>query len=448
MGGIYRDANTGKMVEQERFTNDQLRLAEQLGLIDQQAIAKEGSSMRDWDMDMYNVISNDRNFYQGAANMEWGQSQDLVNQYFGQQDRLTDNYRDNRNFDYGASRDLVGDSYKDKDFAQGVFGQLTGDLFNKRDFEYGMSRDLVGDSFNERDFAQNAMNQTNANNQWQQGFDWTKAMDEAGLTGNYNGGRTLDGRASDLNQSQFDWNKQMDQANLNYNYATLDQRKAEFATEQAWREHEFKNMSATDRARLEQANSQYEEDMVWRDYEMKYNANMQREMAKSELDAYVRANTSSATNTNLSNVKGSTSYVAPQEATKKSIDYYLNNFRVSSGFGARNGTHQGTDFAGKTTGAAMGKDIPSIVGGTVSKIFNNHKTAGNGVWITGADGRSYEYIHVKDKPNLKVGDKVQAGQIVGLIGSTGTSTGPHLDLKIKENGKYIDPYKYLQSVRG
>jgi len=47
-------------------------------------------------------------------------------------------------------------------------------------------------------------------------------------------------------------------------------------------------------------------------------------------------------------------------------------------------------------------------------------------------------------PSVKSGQKVKEGQVIGYVGSTGFSTGPHLDLKIKRNGSYINPLTYLQ----
>lgn len=131
-------------------------------------------------------------------------------------------------------------------------------------------------------------------------------------------------------------------------------------------------------------------------------------------------------------------------------NYYLNSFRVSTPFGVKDGLHANghyaIDFAGKTPGAAMGMNIPSISSGTVTQVFNNNKTAGNGLVIKGSDGRLYRYIHMKDSPKYKVGDKISLGQSIGRIGNTGRSTGPHLDLRVTENGRHIDPMKIINSL--
>jgi hypothetical protein len=131
--------------------------------------------------------------------------------------------------------------------------------------------------------------------------------------------------------------------------------------------------------------------------------------------------------------------------------YYLNNFRVSTPFGVKDGLHasghKGIDFAGKTAGAAMGMPIPSISGGKVITVFKNNASAGNGVIIQAPDGTQFKYIHMKDTPNLKVGQTVNTGTTLGKIGSTGRSTGPHLDLQVIKNGKHVNGMDYIKALQ-
>jgi hypothetical protein len=133
-------------------------------------------------------------------------------------------------------------------------------------------------------------------------------------------------------------------------------------------------------------------------------------------------------------------------------DYYLNSFRVSTPYGVKDGLHAsghtGVDFAGKTSGAALGMPIPSVSSGKVIQVYKNNPTAGNGVIIQAADGTQFKYIHMQNTPPVKVGQTVNVGTNLGKIGSTGRSTGPHLDLKISKNGKYQDPMKYIKGMSG
>lgn len=129
--------------------------------------------------------------------------------------------------------------------------------------------------------------------------------------------------------------------------------------------------------------------------------------------------------------------------------YYLGSpFRITTRFTPggnpndkvhKGGVHKGLDLA-----APAGTAIKSLTAGIVKQVLLNSKTAGNGVRIqSGQDELSY--IHMLRAPFVKQGQNVKEGQVIGQVGSTGFSTGPHLDLKIKRNGKYIDPLKYLQN---
>ncbi len=189
MGGAYRDANLGIMQENQRFTNDDLRLAEALGTINQQAQARAEALYNERLMQGYDMLSNDRNYALDAANMEWGQASDLVNQYLNQQNMLTNNYQWQSGMDYNAMRDIIGDTQFDQELFQRQLEQSAANQQWLDQFQYQQQRDRVGDR------------------QWQQQFNWGKLMDEAGLTGNYKGGRTLQGQ-------QFDWNKVLDEAGL------------------------------------------------------------------------------------------------------------------------------------------------------------------------------------------------------------------------------------------
>lgn len=95
----------------------------------------------------------------------------------------------------------------------------------------------------------------------------------------------------------------------------------------------------------------------------------------------------------------------------------------------------------------MGMPIPSISGGKVITVFKNNKTAGNGVIIQAPDGTQFKYIHMKDTPNLKVGQTVNTGTTLGKIGSSGRSTGPHLDLQVIKNGKHVNGMDYIKALQ-
>ncbi|MEH7507302.1 transglycosylase SLT domain-containing protein [Priestia megaterium] len=125
--------------------------------------------------------------------------------------------------------------------------------------------------------------------------------------------------------------------------------------------------------------------------------------------------------------------------------YYLGSpFRVTTPFGQVDSLH-GSGHKGLDLAAPSSTPIKSLTSGVVEQILINNATAGNGVRIrSGKDLLSY--IHMKSTPPVKVGQHVNAGDFIGLVGTTGRSTGNHLDLKIKRGSSYINPLKYLQDM--
>ena len=98
--------------------------------------------------------------------------------------------------------------------------------------------------------------------------------------------------------------------------------------------------------------------------------------------------------------------------------------------------HTGVDYA-----APMGTPVMSVGDGVViSKGYaggggHTVKIRHNSVYTTA-------YLHLsKYAKGLKKGDRVRQGQVIGYVGSSGTSTGPHLDYRVWKNGTPIDPLK-------
>ena len=122
----------------------------------------------------------------------------------------------------------------------------------------------------------------------------------------------------------------------------------------------------------------------------------------------------------------------------------LSYTRISSGFSysrrhpvtRKVRAHTGIDYA-----APSGTEVMSIGDGVV--VFKGFKTQeGNMVKIKHNSVYTSAYLHLsKYAKNLKVGDRVSQGQVIGYVGSTGYSTGPHLDFRIWKNGTPINPLK-------
>ena len=71
---------------------------------------------------------------------------------------------------------------------------------------------------------------------------------------------------------------------------------------------------------------------------------------------------------------------------------------------------------------------------------------GNNIVIEHSKGLRTWYMHL-NKILVNKGDSVEKGSSIGLVGSTGRSTGPHLHYEVLKNGESIDPKPYLKAIR-
>ncbi|MCW2607612.1 MAG: mepA, partial [Frankiales bacterium] len=111
---------------------------------------------------------------------------------------------------------------------------------------------------------------------------------------------------------------------------------------------------------------------------------------------------------------------------------------VTSGFGQRWGRlHAGIDF-----GAAYGSPIRAVTSGEVVDSGFDAGGYGNFVHVQHADGTVTTYNHMSRV--LRRGGTVDAGDVLGLVGSTGHSTGPHLHFEVRIGGSPIDPAPWLR----
>ncbi len=129
--------------------------------------------------------------------------------------------------------------------------------------------------------------------------------------------------------------------------------------------------------------------------------------------------------------------------TKSLMKTPINGARLSSSFGMRkhpilgyNKMHRGTDFA-----APAGTPIMASGSGTVTRA---RWCGGGGNCVKIKHNSTYEtiYAHMKNfAKGIKEGRKVKQGQIIGYVGSTGLSTGPHLHYEVLVNGKKVNSQK-------
>jgi murein DD-endopeptidase MepM/ murein hydrolase activator NlpD len=117
--------------------------------------------------------------------------------------------------------------------------------------------------------------------------------------------------------------------------------------------------------------------------------------------------------------------------------------RMASGYGYRihpiyktRKLHAGMDFSAKT-----GTPIYATGDGKISKVRKSRKGYGNHVVIEHGYGYKTLYAHMI-KYIVKKGQKVKRGEVIGYVGSTGTSVAPHLHYEVHKNGRKIDPANF------
>ncbi|MEZ5491392.1 MAG: M23 family metallopeptidase [Gammaproteobacteria bacterium] len=116
---------------------------------------------------------------------------------------------------------------------------------------------------------------------------------------------------------------------------------------------------------------------------------------------------------------------------------------VSSRFGRRTDPftgqltyHQGIDFSSE-----KGSHIKAVAGGVVTW---SAQKSGYGMMVEINHGNGFEtrYAHA-DQLLVEIGEIVDKGQTIGLVGSSGRSTGPHLHFEVYKNGRVVDPASYI-----
>jgi murein DD-endopeptidase MepM/ murein hydrolase activator NlpD len=120
--------------------------------------------------------------------------------------------------------------------------------------------------------------------------------------------------------------------------------------------------------------------------------------------------------------------------------------RLASGFGMRihpiykiAKMHTGLDFT-----ADIGTEIYATGDGVIESIESKFSGYGQHVIINHGFGYESLYAHMS-RVAVRPGQKVRRGQIIGYVGNTGTSTGPHLHYEVIKNGEKVDPSFYFYS---
>ncbi len=101
--------------------------------------------------------------------------------------------------------------------------------------------------------------------------------------------------------------------------------------------------------------------------------------------------------------------------------------------------HAGVDFAG-----SLGSDVIAVASGVV--VYSGRKDGyGNLVEIDHGNGVTTRYGH-HDELKVQVGDFVKQGDVIGLMGNSGRSTGPHVHLEVLRDGRAVNPLKTIEGM--
>ncbi len=124
--------------------------------------------------------------------------------------------------------------------------------------------------------------------------------------------------------------------------------------------------------------------------------------------------------------------------------WYTDTWQAPRGGGR---LHEGVDIIAKA-----GQFIYAAIDGTLTRqqLDRAGSLSGNAWWLTGADGTYVFYAHLSAfAPDLAVGSKVVAGQVIGWIGRTGNAAGPHLHFEVHpKGGAPVNPTPIVRAVDG
>lgn len=109
-------------------------------------------------------------------------------------------------------------------------------------------------------------------------------------------------------------------------------------------------------------------------------------------------------------------------------------------FTRRTSFHSGIDIAGSS-----GSPVYATAEGTVTSTGYD-RSKGNYILINHTGGLKTQYMHLS-KITVKQGQKVEKGEVIGKMGSTGRSTGTHLHYEVIKNGRTVNPKPYMQASR-
>lgn len=158
--------------------------------------------------------------------------------------------------------------------------------------------------------------------------------------------------------------------------------------------------------------------------------------ATKQEDKVVESNTSTSNDDNkYTDVSTSSPTISNSHELQKPVVSY----RITSKFGWRTHPVTGGKKFHYGIDLAAGKGTPIMASQSGEVVISQYSSSyGNYIVVNHGDGIATLYAHL-DERLASVGDKVKVGQVIGKMGSTGMSTGPHLHFEVRVNGEKVDP---------
>lgn len=121
-------------------------------------------------------------------------------------------------------------------------------------------------------------------------------------------------------------------------------------------------------------------------------------------------------------------------------------FVLTSSYGMVESVRNNIPHTGIDLAMPKGTELHSIAGGVITKVFDGSTNIGNGVVVKTQDGTEMIWGHM-DKVDVYEGKIVHQGDLLGLSGSSGNSSGPHLHFGEMQKGHFIDPTKDMDLLQ-
>ena len=115
-------------------------------------------------------------------------------------------------------------------------------------------------------------------------------------------------------------------------------------------------------------------------------------------------------------------------------------YPITAKFGAIDSIHK-IPHSGVDIGSPMSTPAQSLTNGVVDRIIHDN-IIGNGIGIKLENGKELVYGHLS-QININYGQTIKTGDVLGLTGNSGRSTGPHIHIGLISNNQYQDPSMYL-----